>query len=112
MTRLPFPEEVSLADAMAFDDFTPEQKRIAVAGVAIQEWLQDRMKDAEEDARLRGYEQGHVHGLAERRRVLDEPLHHILDRLALLRQKITTADSRYTELGEIIGDLTKLVVPT
>jgi hypothetical protein len=108
MSRLPFPEEVSIADAMAFEAFTPEQKRIAVAGVAIHEYLKDRIEEEVESARFRADEEGFARG----RGAIDEALHHALDRLALLRQKFSTSDTRYTELGAIIGDLSKLVQPT
>jgi hypothetical protein len=107
MSRLPLPEEVSIADAIAFDAFTPEQKRVAMAGVAIHEYLETRITESEERARSEAYERG----VADHATEVNDALHAGLDRLALLRQKFSTADSRYTELGEIVADLTKLVTP-
>jgi hypothetical protein len=107
MNRLPLPEEVTVADAIAFDAFTPEQKRVAVAGVAIHEYLSDRIEEVQEAAQAAAYDEGY----AARSAQIDAALHHGLDRLALLRQKFSTSDSRYTELGEIVADLTKLVTP-
>jgi hypothetical protein len=107
MSRLPLPEEVTVADAIAFDAFTPEQKRIAVAGVAIHEYLADHisMRWKRHGRRVR-------ENYARRARPqINDVLHAGLDRLALLRQKFSTSDSRYTELGEIVADLTKLVTP-
>lgn len=107
MSRLPLPEEVSVADAIAFDAFTPEQKRIAIAGVAIHQYLEDHIETALESARSDAHDEGY----AERGEQIAEGLHAALDKLALVRQKVATADSRYTELGEVIADLTKLVTP-
>lgn len=106
MSRLPYPEEISLADALAFDAFTPEQRRIAIAGVALHRHLEERIAEEIASATSDGFDVGY----AKRTQELDEPLHLILDRLSLLRQQIATADTRYLELGEIIADLTKLVV--
>lgn len=106
-SRLPHPEEVSIADAIAFDNFTPEQKRVAIAGVAIHEWLQKRVEEEIEAAAANEFERGFA-VCAEQN---NATLHDALDRLQLLRQKISTADTRYTELGEIIADLSKSVTP-
>jgi sulfur carrier protein ThiS len=107
MSRLPLPEEVTVADAIAFDAFTPEQKRIAVAGVALHEYVAEHILDAIEASR----ETVRENARAERSAEINDILHAGLDRLALLRQKFSTSDSRYTELGEIVADLTKLVTP-
>lgn len=107
MSRLPLPEEVTVADAIAFDAFTPEQKRIAVAGVALHDYVAEHILDGIED----GIETACENARAERTAEINDALHAALDKLALLRQKIATADSRYTELGEIVADLAKLVTP-
>lgn len=102
MSRLPYPEEVSVADAIAFEAFTDEQKRIAVAGIALHAYLRER----ESDARAEGFDAGVASVWADSDvtgGALLADLSGVLDELQLFRQSIATADTRYSKLGEILA---------
>jgi hypothetical protein len=118
--RLPFPEEVSIADALAFEQWPPEQRRIAIAGLALDAMLRER----ESEARREGFDAGKKAGLDEAMMTLSHTsakaevagyigahatarLHELLDRLQLFRQQLATYDTRYNALGEILADFTK-----
>jgi hypothetical protein len=111
MTRMPFPEEVSVADAMAFEAWPEEQKRVARAGIALGAYIAER----ESEARKEGFDAGKAAGLAETNphgalmlNVVGKPtMHELLDRLQLFRQHLATYDTRYNTLGEILADFAK-----
>jgi hypothetical protein len=108
MTRMPFPEEVSVADAMAFESWSEEQKRIARAGIALGAYIAER----ESEARKEGFDAGRAStGLMLN--VVGKPvMHELLDRLQLFRQHLATYDTRYGTLGEILADFTKALEET
>lgn len=94
-------EDVSLADAMAFADFTEEQKRIAYAGVA----LHDQLDAAHEEGRQVGWREGNAAAVEEMTkaaggRVLTDRM--VLDEIAAIRDEhaallafIAPADTRH-----------------
>jgi hypothetical protein len=57
----PRTDDISLADALAFEAFTDEQKRIAFAGVAMHDVMEDKI----EEARREGFDDGITAGRRE-----------------------------------------------
>lgn len=84
---MPHPDSISLADALAFDAFTDEQKRIAFAGVALHDTIEARL----EDARREGFDDGHAAALDETRDVRDARDADLADRIDDQANKLALA---------------------
>lgn len=106
----PRTDDISLADALAFDAFTPEQKRIAFAGVAMHDEIEDRV----ETARREGFDDGLA---AARREHIEEnertdvcdALDEQVNKLALAIPMLPEGHSIGDELRDIRRVLTSIV---
>lgn len=91
----------TVADAIEFDRWTPEQKRIARAGIAIEE----RITEERSKARSEGFDAGKAAGLAEASSELKDKYEDVLaeayTKLRLLIPRFAPADSRVDDLREI-----------
>ena len=102
-------DHLSLADALAFENFTDEQKRIAYAGVE----LHARMEQAREEGHREGYDQGKRDGHAEytfldKQQLADE-IDEQANKLALAIPLLPTGHTAEAELRTIRRALTDIV---
>lgn len=106
----PRTDDISLADALAFDSFTPEQKRIAFAGVAMHDEMEDRIERARREGFDDGIEAGRREKLGEEERdPLCDDLDEQINKLALAIPMLPTGHSVETELRDIRRALTTIV---
>jgi flagellar biosynthesis/type III secretory pathway protein FliH len=93
--------EGTIADAMAFDAWTPEQKRIARAGIVVE----TKIEKAREAAHHEGFEEGHALGEAEARRdavnLYEDLLADVWAKLRLLIPQFAEHDTRLESLREV-----------
>lgn len=101
----PRTDDISLADALAFDSFTPEQKRIAFAGVAIHDEMEDRI----ERARREAFDDGLAAAIEDRNTRFADEINEQTDRLALAISMLPEGHSIGGELRDIRRKLDALV---
>lgn len=94
-------DHLSLADALAFDSFTDEQKRIAYAGVELHSRIEEKL----EEARVAGFDEGRI---AARENLADD-IEEQANKLALAIPLLPTGHTAESELRMIRRALTDLV---
>lgn len=85
-------KNITLADVLAFDALDEETKRIAVAGVILDQLIVRRIQEGAHPATPTAGEQ----------------VETITYELMLFQKKIATSDSRYAALGAIIAKMQEL----
>jgi flagellar biosynthesis/type III secretory pathway protein FliH len=99
--------DVRVADVIAFDAWPDEQKQIARAAVAFEAKLDEAYDEGYTEGFDAGVAGGRVEGAARVRSDIEE----LVNDLQLVRQSLSSGDSRYLALGEVIGKFNLLIAP-